>query len=205
MRGRGVKQDGHSNGLVATSRQAEGSVLRQGYQHAGISPGQVQYVEAHGTGTLLGDSIEMKALGSVLASDRQPEQRCAVGSVKTNIGHLEAAAGIAGLIKVALALKHRMLPPSLHFRVPNPHIPFDGLPLYVQTTLDPLPQWQNGSIPTVAGVSSFGFAGTSVHFALHEYTTTRQLPAHRTQPNSPLASSTNHPVETLLLPHSPPR
>src|SRR5260370_7077423 len=152
MRGRGVKQDGHSNGLMATSRQAQESVLRQAYQHAGISPGQVQYVEAHGSGTLLGDSIEMKALGSVLASDRQPEQRCAVGSVKTNIGHLEAAAGIAGLIKVALALKHPMLPPSLHFRVPHPHIPFHSLPLYLPTTLHPLPQWQNGSIPTVAGV-----------------------------------------------------
>ena len=101
--------------------------------------GQVDYIEAHGTGTLLGDPIEAAALGSVLAEGRVPGTRCALGSVKTNLGHLEAAAGIAGLIKTALALHHRAIPPSLNFTEPNPHIPFDQLPLHVQRSSNPGP------------------------------------------------------------------
>ena len=124
-----MNQDGRSNGLMAPNPLAQEAVLREAYRRAGVSPGNVQYVEAHGTGTLLGDPIEAKALGAVLAVDRPPGQPCALGSVKTNIGHLEAAAGIAGLIKVALALKHREIPPSLHFQEPNPHIPFDRAPV----------------------------------------------------------------------------
>ena len=115
IRGSAVNQDGRSNGLMAPNPLAQEAVLREAYRRAGVSPGRVQYVEAHGTGTLLGDPIEAKALGTVLAVDRPPGRPCALGSVKTNIGHLEAAAGIAGLIKVALALKHREIPPSLHF------------------------------------------------------------------------------------------
>ena len=99
-------------------------MLREAYQSAGVSPGSVQYVEAHGTGTLLGDSIEAQALGSVIGVGRT-NGPCAIGSVKTNIGHLEAAAGIAGLIKVILSIKHRTIPPSLHYHSPNPHISFD--------------------------------------------------------------------------------
>ena len=133
VRGSAVNQDGRSNGLMAPNPLAQEAVLREAYRRAGVSPGDVQYVEAHGTGTLLGDPIEVSALGAVLGIDRPPERPCAVGSVKTNIGHLEAAAGIAGLIKVALALKHREIPPTLHFAEPNPHIPFDRLPLRVQT------------------------------------------------------------------------
>jgi len=165
IRGSALNQDGRSNGLMAPNPLAQEDVLREAYRRAGVSPGQVQYVEAHGTGTFLGDPIEAKALGTVLAMDRPPEQPCALGSVKTNLGHLEAAAGVAGLIKVALALNHLEIPPSLHFLEPNPHIPFDELSLRVQTTLGP---WPAHSGPALAGVSSFGFGGTNAHVVLEE-------------------------------------
>lgn len=165
IRGSAINQDGRSNGLTAPNPQAQEAVVRSAYQISGISPPQVQYIEAHGTGTSLGDPIEMKALGKVLAQDRLPGNLCAVGSVKTNIGHLEAAAGIAGLIKVALSLKHRQIPPSLHFQKPNPYIPFDKLPLRVQQTLQP---WPQGNGLALAGVSSFGFGGTNAHVVLAE-------------------------------------
>ena len=163
IRGSAVNQDGRSNGLMAPNPAAQEAVLRQAYRQAAVSPGQVQYVEAHGTGTLLGDPIEAQALGAVLNSARPPGQTCAVGSVKTNIGHLEAAAGIAGFIKVVLALQQREIPPSLHFEAPNPLIPFDELPLRVQTALAPWPTEQG---PALAGVSSFGFGGTNAHVVL---------------------------------------
>ncbi|MDF5729096.1 MAG: type I polyketide synthase [Rhizonema sp. PD38] len=164
IRGSAINQDGRSNGLTAPNPQAQEAVVRSAYQLSGVSPGQVQYIEAHGTGTSLGDPIEVKALGKVLSQDRFPGNYCAIGSVKTNIGHLEAAAGIAGLIKVALSLKHRQIPPSLHFQQPNPYIPFDKLPLRVQQTLEPWPQGSSA----LAGVSSFGFGGTNAHVVLAE-------------------------------------
>ena len=165
IRGSAVNQDGRSNGLMAPNPLAQEAVLREAYRQAAVSPGKVQYVEAHGTGTLLGDPIEAKALGTILGIERPPGRPCALGSVKTNLGHLEAAAGIAGLIKVALALRHREIPPSLHFEKPNPHIPFDELPLRVQTALCP---WPTESGPALAGVSSFGFGGTNAHVVLEE-------------------------------------
>jgi myxalamid-type polyketide synthase MxaE and MxaD len=165
IQGSAVNQDGRSNGLMAPNPLAQEAVLREAYRRAAVSPGDVQYIEAHGTGTLLGDPIEAKALGAVLALDRPPERPCLIGSVKTNLGHLEAAAGIAGLIKVALALQHREIPPSLHFKEPNPHIPSDRLSLRVQTTLDP---WPAEPAPALAGVSSFGFGGTNAHVVLQE-------------------------------------
>ena len=164
IRGSAMNQDGRSNGLMAPNPQAQEAVLREAYRRAAISPGDVQYVEAHGTGTLLGDPIEAKALGAVLALDRPPDRPCLLGSVKTNLGHLEAAAGIAGLIKVALALKHREIPPSLHFEEPNPHIPFDRLPLRVNTALCPWPTQPDTAL--LAGVSSFGFGGTNAHVVM---------------------------------------
>ncbi|MBI4747842.1 MAG: SDR family NAD(P)-dependent oxidoreductase [Acidobacteria bacterium] len=163
IRGSAVNQDGRSNGLTAPSQHAQEAVLQEAYARAMISPSQVQYIEAHGTGTSLGDPIEVKALGKVLSQDRGPGSKCAIGSVKTNIGHLEPAAGIAGLIKVALALKNRTIPPSLHFDNPNPYIPFSRLPLYVQTQLSP---WPRTDGPMLAGVNSFGFGGTNAHAVL---------------------------------------
>ncbi len=165
IRGSATNQDGRTNGLMAPSRGSQEAVLAEAYRRADLSPGAVGYVEAHGSGTSLGDAIEATALGTILAEGRVPGSRCAVGSVKTNIGHLEAAAGVAGLIKVALALRHRAIPPSLHYTEPNPLIPFDNLPLQVAQTLTPWPQ--NGG-RAVAGVSAFGFGGANAHIVLTE-------------------------------------
>uniref|UniRef100_UPI00389A1B6A type I polyketide synthase n=1 Tax=Mycobacterium sp. HUMS_1102779 TaxID=3383487 RepID=UPI00389A1B6A len=174
IRGTAVNQDGRTNGLVAPSRQAQEAVLAAAYRRAGLSPGTAQYVETHGTGTLLGDAIEANALGTVLANGRPPGSRCLIGSVKTNIGHLEAAAGVAGLIKVALALRHRAIPPSLNFVEPNPEIPFDSLPLRVAQTLTP---WPESGGRAVAGVSAFGFGGTNAHVVLTEAPQVRAVAA----------------------------
>jgi len=162
--GSALNNDGRTNGLTAPSRGAQEAVLRAAYRRAGVAPGTVEYVEAHGTGTALGDPIEALALATVLAEGRPPERPCAIGSVKTNVGHLEAAAGIAGLIKVVLALVHETLPASLHFAQPNPLIPFDRVPLRVQTATGPWPrQGRAEDAPALAGVSAFGFGGTNVH------------------------------------------
>ncbi|MEX2492517.1 MAG: SDR family NAD(P)-dependent oxidoreductase [Nitrospirales bacterium] len=163
IRGSAVNQDGRSNGLTAPNPSSQVALLRDAYNQAGVSPGKIQYIEAHGTGTKLGDPIEIKALGSVLSMERPDNLLCTVGSVKTNIGHLEAAAGIAGLIKVALSLKKQEIPPTLHFHEPNPYIPFSELPLRVQKTLAP---WPNSGYPAFAAVSAFGFGGTNAHVVL---------------------------------------
>ncbi len=157
IRGAAINQDGRTNGLIAPNGLSQEALLRRTLAEAGVAPADVSYVEAHGTGTALGDPIEMMALGKVLAAERALGRKCAVGSVKTNLGHLEAAAGVAGLIKLALSLKHGEIPPSLHFHEPNPYIPFDELPLYVQTSLTPWPR----TGPRLACVSSFGFGGTN--------------------------------------------
>ena len=165
IRGSAVNQDGGSNGILAPNRQAQEDMLREAYQRAGIHPGTVQYIEAHGTGTALGDPIEVNALGAVLTAERPAELQCALGSVKTLIGHTEAAAGIAGIIKTALMIKHRVIPSNLHFEEPNPLIPFDQLPFYVPQELG---SWPDEQRPLTAGVSGFGFAGTNAHMVLQE-------------------------------------
>ncbi|MCX7571066.1 amino acid adenylation domain-containing protein [Tumebacillus sp. DT12] len=167
IRGSAVNQDGRSNGLMAPNGQAQEAVLREAFLNAGVSPGKAHYVEAHGTGTELGDPIEVMALGRVMSEDRSPERYCRVGSVKSNFGHTEAAAGVAGLIKVALALKHKQLPPTLHFQEPNPLIPFATLPVTVQTELSEWPTLPEEK--ALAGVSSFGFGGTNAHVVLEEH------------------------------------
>jgi myxalamid-type polyketide synthase MxaE and MxaD len=163
IRGSAMGQDGRTNGLMAPSREAQEQLLRNAYRDAGLSPARVSYVEAHGTGTLLGDAMEARALGAVLAPGRAAP--CKVGSVKSNFGHLEAAAGVAGLVKVALSLKERSIPASLHFESPNPHVPFSELGLEVQSTRTP---WPKRIGTAIAGVSSFGFGGTNVHVVLEE-------------------------------------
>jgi acyl transferase domain-containing protein len=166
IRGTAVNNDGRSGGLLMTPSQAgQEAVLRQAYRNAGVAPHRVQYVEAHGTGTSVGDPVEVRALGAVLGKDRPPDRPCLIGSVKTNIGHTEAAAGVAGLIKVALCLKHRALPGSLHVQEPNPHIPWADLPLLVQRSSAP---WPDHAGPALAGVSSFGISGTNAHVVLAE-------------------------------------
>jgi acyl transferase domain-containing protein/acyl-CoA synthetase (AMP-forming)/AMP-acid ligase II/acyl carrier protein len=163
IRGGAVNQDGRTVGLTAPSRKAQEDVLRAAYDAANVDPASVQYVEAHGTGTLLGDPIEAKALGAVIGSGRPEDQPCLIGSVKTNVGHLEASAGVAGLIKLALALKHREVPASLHYQRPNPHIPFADLRLKVASNRS---AWPVSAERARAGVSSFGFGGTNVHLVL---------------------------------------
>jgi acyl transferase domain-containing protein len=147
IRSTAINQDGHTNGIMAPSGPAQAAMLRAAYQQAGIDPAQVQYIEAHGTGTPAGDPIEARALGAALGQHRPPGAALPVGSVKSNIGHTEAAAGIAGLIKVALALKHRQIPPHLHFQTPNPKIPFAELQLRVPQTLEPWPNPGAGALP----------------------------------------------------------
>jgi phthiocerol/phenolphthiocerol synthesis type-I polyketide synthase C len=173
IRGSATNQDGRTNGLMAPSPQSQEAVLAEAYRRADLSPGLVQYVEAHGTGTSLGDAIEAKALGAVLAEGRAGDSTCLIGSVKTNIGHLEAAAGVAGLIKVALAMRHRMIPPSLNFTKPNPNIPFDRLRLRVADSLTPWPEHGGRAL---AGVSSFGFGGANAHVVLAEAPQARATP-----------------------------
>ncbi len=165
IRGSAVNQDGRTNGLTAPNSLSQEAVLETAYTKAGVSPSSVSYIEAHGTGTSLGDPIEVQALGNILKKDRPVENKCAIGSVKTNIGHLESAAGIAGLIKVALSLKNHTLIPNLHFEKPNPFISFDQLPLKVQTSLE---NWVSSEDGAIAGVSSFGFGGTNAHVVLEE-------------------------------------
>ncbi|MDT3443225.1 type I polyketide synthase [Pseudofrankia sp. BMG5.37] len=151
--------------LAVPSADAQEDVLRRAYEAAGVQPSAAQYIELHGTGTPVGDPVEAAALGAVVGAGRPARARLPVGSVKTNIGHLEAAGGIAGLIKVALALVHRQLPASLHFVRANPRIPLDRLGLRVNTSLSP---WPRPGEPLVAGVSSFGVGGTNSHVVLTE-------------------------------------
>jgi len=174
IRGGSINQDGRTNGLTAPNGLSQEALIRDALSSAGIGPSDLQYVEAHGTGTALGDPIELNALGAVLAAGRNRDSRCAVGSAKTNFGHLEAAAGVAALIKLALSLQHRQLPPSLHFETPNPYIRFDVLPLRVVTSLEP---WPAAAGPARGGVSSFGFGGTNAHLVLEE-------PPSRTRPEA---------------------
>ncbi|MET8826314.1 SDR family NAD(P)-dependent oxidoreductase [Streptomyces sp. NPDC004610] len=147
IRGTAVTSNGRTNGLLAPGRGAQEEVVRRALLRAGIEPRRVGYVETHGTGTAVGDRIEALALGEVLGADRDPGRPCAIGSVKSNLGHLEAAAGVAGLIKVALSLEHRALPPSLHCERPSPDIDFPGLGLRVQTALTPWTGAGAGLVP----------------------------------------------------------
>ncbi len=165
IRGTAVNQDGRSGGLTAPSGPAQEAVIRAALVNGGVDPAQVGYVEAHGTGTPLGDPVEIRALASVLSRGRPPGANFVLGSVKTNIGHLEAAAGIAGLIKTVLALWHSEIPPSLHFKNPSPHIAWDQTRAVVAT--DRLP-WPRLAEPRFAGVSGFGFSGTNAHVVLEE-------------------------------------
>lgn len=166
--GGAVNNDGRGSGFLATPAQdGQEDLLRKAYRDAAVLPGRAQYVEAHGTGTLAGDPVEIGALGAVLGEGRRAGSICRIGSVKTNIGHTEGAAGVSGLIKVALALKHGIIPKSLHFNNPNPRIPWSSLPVAIQTEATPWPDGREGAI---AGVSAFGISGTNAHVVLRAHT-----------------------------------
>ncbi|HEY0078550.1 MAG TPA: SDR family NAD(P)-dependent oxidoreductase [Pyrinomonadaceae bacterium] len=164
--GSAINNDGSAKvGYTAPSVNGQAAVIEEALSVAGVEPETISYVEAHGTGTALGDPIEIAALTQAFSTASGRKNFCAVGSVKTNIGHLDAAAGVTGLIKTVLALKHRKLPPSLNFEQPNPNIDFEGSPFYVNTKLS---EWNRNGTPRRAGVSSFGIGGTNAHVVLEE-------------------------------------
>ncbi|HLA35567.1 MAG TPA: type I polyketide synthase, partial [Rhodocyclaceae bacterium] len=165
IRGSAVNQDGPSGGLTVPNGPSQTKVIRQALEAGGVAPAQVGYVEAHGTGTALGDPIELRALGSAYGTGRDADRPLRVASVKTNFGHLESAAGIAGLIKAILVVQHGQVPPHLHFKQPSPHIPWAELPLAVPTSLQP---WVDAE--RFAGVSSFSFSGTNAHIVVGNVT-----------------------------------
>ncbi|MEU1519506.1 beta-ketoacyl synthase N-terminal-like domain-containing protein [Streptomyces sp. NPDC005811] len=165
IRGSGVSQDGRTAGIMAPSGEAQADLLRRTYDRCGIAPAGVDYVEAHGTGTVAGDPLEAGALAAVLGAGRPADRPCLIGSVKGNIGHLEAGSGIAGMIKTILALVHEEIPPSGRFSVPSPRIPWEESRLRVARERTP---WPRGERPRRAGVSSFGYGGTIAHVVLEE-------------------------------------
>ncbi|WP_051945446.1 aminotransferase class III-fold pyridoxal phosphate-dependent enzyme [Verrucomicrobium sp. BvORR106] len=186
IRGFAVNNDGgHKAGYTAPSIQGQAEVIATAQAMAGVAPETITYVEAHGTATPLGDPIEIAGLTKAFRASTEARQYCAIGSVKTNIGHLDAAAGVAGLIKTVLAMEHQALPASLHYTSPNPQIDFASTPFYVNATLQP---WAAAGVPRRAGVSSFGIGGTNAHVVLE------QAPAIQVA-----ASSSPHSPELLLL------
>jgi acyl transferase domain-containing protein len=165
VRGTAVNQDGRSSGLTVPNGPAQEAVIREALRAAGVKPAEVQYVEAHGTGTALGDPIEVQALARALGEGRAASEPLLIGSAKTNIGHLEAAAGVAGLMKLVLALQHREIPRHLHFTEPNPHVDWKALPVRVAAAAA---EWTASGGPRLGGVSSFGFCGTNAHVIVQE-------------------------------------
>ena len=181
IRGSAVNSDGRSSGLTVPNGPAQQAVLRKALLSAALKPGDLDYVEAHGTGTSLGDPIEVEALGAVLGEGRSPERPLLIGSIKTNIGHAEASSGLAGLLKVVMALRHEAIPPHLHFARPSPAIPWADLCVSVPVELTP---WPRGVRPRRAGVSSFGFSGTNAHVILEEAPT--RTPGRRLEDGTPI-------------------
>lgn len=184
IRGSAVNQDGRSSSLTAPSGRAQERAVRAALGRARISPDRVGYIETHGTGTALGDPIEIHALKAVFGPARDAAQPLALGAVKTNLGHLEAAAGIAGLIKTVMALRHGIIPPNNHLKTLNPHIELDGFPVHLPATPGP---WPVTAGLRVAGVSAFGFSGTNVHLILEQ-----------AADQGPVASAPARPIHLLV-------
>lgn len=165
IKGTAANQDGASIGITAPNALAQEEVIVKAWNEAKVNPETISYIEAHGTGTKLGDPVEITGVQNAFRRFTDKKQFCAIGSVKTNIGHLDNAAGLAGLIKAALALKYKEIPPSIHFDRPNKGINFEQSPIYVN---DKLQKWQSDSHPLRCGVSSFGFSGTNCHVVMEE-------------------------------------
>ncbi len=172
IRGSAVNHDGRTSGLTVPNRESQERVIRTALANANVQPGAISYVEAHGTGTPLGDPIEVQALSNVFADSHDPQRPLLIGSAKTNVGHAEAAAGLVGLIKVVLSLQHQQIPAHLHFRQPNPYIPWAQNPVEV---VDKLRTWEPIDGRRLAGLSSFGFSGTNAHVILEQAPAKQQL------------------------------
>ncbi|MEM7012509.1 MAG: polyketide synthase, partial [Verrucomicrobiota bacterium] len=171
-----INQDGNTSSMTVPGQDTQAAMLVQAYNEAEMSPSRVTYMEAHGTGTPVGDPIETNALGEILSQDRDDSDPCLIGSVKTNVGHLESGSGAAGMVKAALVLSKGAVPKNLNFERPNPNIDFKGLKLKVVQELTPL-KTKNGDLP-VASVNSFGFGGTNAHIVL-------EAAPPQTQPDKP--------------------
>ncbi|WP_156687792.1 type I polyketide synthase [Mycobacterium sp. Marseille-P9652] len=196
IKGSAVNQDGASSGLTVPNGGAQQRLIASTLARAGVAGRDVDYLEAHGTGTSLGDPIEVQAAAAVYGADRDPDHPLLIGSVKTNIGHLESAAGIAGLIKVVLSLQHGVLPRNLHFEHPSPHIPWDSLP--VRVVDEPIP-WQTNGRPRRAGTSSFGFSGTNAHVLIEEAPSKPAVAEPDSPDAAPAPAATQEPVGLLPL------
>ncbi|MEX2380900.1 MAG: SDR family NAD(P)-dependent oxidoreductase, partial [Opitutales bacterium] len=189
----GVNQDGRTAGISLPDGDSQENLIRSVYRRAGISPADIGYVEAHGTGTRAGDPVEAGALHRVLSEGRGKGQKCPMGTLKTNMGHLEAAAGVAGLMKAALAIKHGQIPPNLHFERANPDIPFEELCVRVPTELE---AWPSTGKPARAAVNSFGYGGTNAHALLEE------APAEAASGGDSPALFTGRPIVIPLSAHT---
>ena len=196
IRGSAVNQDGASGGLTVPNGVAQQRVIADALKRSDLEPRDISYLEAHGTGTSLGDPIEAQAAGAAFGDGRAASDPLLMGSVKTNIGHLEAAAGIAGVLKVVLSLEHELLPRHLHFQNPSPHIPWDSLPVQIVAETTP---WQRGGRPRIAGVSSFGFAGTNAHVILEEAPAAAPSPAEQPDGFTVLPLSARTPAALVQL------
>ena len=188
IRATASNNDGSSSAFMTPSRTGQAALLRSAYARALISPQSVQYVEAHGTGTEVGDPIEVGAIADVICAGRAHDQVCILGSSKTNIGHTEAAAGVAGLIKTVLCLHNRVIPPNLHFETPNPAIPWEDLPLRVPTEATP---WPASNGPARAAVNSFGISGTNAHIVLEEPPSSRPSPGEPAEAQAQTGAKAN--------------
>ncbi|AEI40434.1 SDR family NAD(P)-dependent oxidoreductase [Paenibacillus mucilaginosus] len=195
IRGSGINQDGTTNGITAPSAASQERLVCSVYDTFGIHPDSIQVVEAHGTGTKLGDPIEYQAISRAFRRYTVRKKYCAIGSIKTNIGHAAHAAGVAGILKILLAMKHKLIPPSLHFKNGNPNIPFDGSPFFVNTELRP---WETEAHERMrAVVSSFGFSGTNAHIVLEE--APARVGTHAGKPGYPMVLSARTPEQLRSL------
>ena len=194
IRGSALNQDGRSAGLTVPSRSAQEALIKAALANAGVSPQDISYVEAHGTGTRLGDPIEIRAISAALTLGRDPDQPLIVGSAKTNFGHLESAAGIAGVIKTALALHHGVIPPHLHYKEGNPEIDWDDAGIVIPTKAQ---DWTTRNGRRLAGVSSFGFSGTNAHIVLESIQQAAETAAQGQLPYYCLPISARNPAALL--------
>ena len=194
IKGSAINNDGSSKvGYTAPSIDGQAKVIAEALAIARVEPETISYIETHGTGTVLGDPIEVTALTKSFCAKTKKKDFCAIGSVKTNIGHLDTAAGVAGLIKTILALKHKQIPPSLHFKQPNPQIDFANSPFYVNSKLS---EWKTNGTPRRAGVSSFGIGGTNAHVILEETPDIEASSPGRTYKLLVLSAKTSSALET---------